>query len=293
MYETILVPTDGSEHAERAARHAASLADAFDATVHVLGVADVDRAAGPFDAGGVSAEFVERVEGESESAVVDTATLADGAAAVETAVVRGDPAETILSYADEHALDAIAMGTRGRSGLARLVSGSVTQSVLRRAERPVMTTRAADRDAVTDYGDVLVPTDGTDAAAVAVDHAVAVAAAFDATVHAVHVVNVGAVATGSSAEAPTDRLERFTEAGERATAAIAERVHGAGPDAVTTVEHGFPATTLVDYVDEAGVDLVTMGTHGRTGLDRVLLGSTTERLVRRSPVPVLAVRPAA
>jgi len=62
MYDTILVPTDGSEHAVRAAEHARYLADAFDATVHVVTVVDVQTAAGPFDAGGVSAEFVARLE---------------------------------------------------------------------------------------------------------------------------------------------------------------------------------------------------------------------------------------
>ncbi|WP_123533027.1 universal stress protein [Halosimplex salinum] len=291
MYESILVPTDGSEHAERAARHAMALAEAFDATVRVLGVADVDRAAGPFDVGGVDEAFVERVEAECESALDDTAALAPEGVTVEAAVVRGDPARAIVEYAADHPVDAVAMGTRGQRGLRRLVTGSVTQHVLRHATVPVLTARNTDAPPVTDYDDVLVPTDGSEASGAAVDHAVAVADAFDATVHVVHVVDIGAVATGSAATPPTARIERLTEAGEDATESIAERVRAAGPEAVTAVEPGFPAAELLDYVDEASIDLVTMGTHGRSGLDRVLLGSTTERLVRRSPVPVLAARP--
>ncbi|WP_436927235.1 universal stress protein [Halosimplex amylolyticum] len=290
MYESILVPTDGSVHAERAALHAVALADAFDATVRVLGVADVERAAGPFDAGGVDEKFVERIVAESRTAVDETVALAEDVS-VETDVVRGDPAEAILDYADDHAVDAVAMGTRGRRGLARLVAGSVTQHVLRHASVPVLTARNTDAAPVTDYDDVLVPTDGSTAAEAVVDDAVAIADAFEATVHAFHVVDISAAAAGSGIEPPTAQIDRMTEAGEEATEAIAERARDAGVEAVTTVEHGFPSAELLDYVDEASIDIVAMGTHGRTGLDRVLLGSTTERLVRRSPVPVLAARP--
>jgi len=291
MYETILVPTDGSAHAERAGRHAVSLAEAFDATVTMLGVADVEGAAGPFDAGGVSAEFRERVEAESESTVEDAAALADDRVAVETAVVEGDPAEAIVDYADEGEFDAVAMGTHGRRGLSRLVFGSVARYVVRHTTRPVLTARETDVDPVTDYEDVLVPTDGSDAAEAAVDHGIAVADAFGATLHAFHVVDLSAMTTGSGIEPPTQQLERYTEAGEAAVEAVAERARAAGLDTETTVEHGFPSADLLDYVDEAGVDLVAMGTHGRTGIDRVLLGSTTERILTRSPVPVVAVHP--
>jgi len=291
MYETILIPTDGSAHAERAARHARSLAEAFDATVTVLGVADLQRAAGAFSAGGVDEAFRERVRSESRSAVGDTAALVDDRVPVETAVVDGDPAEAIVDYAEEGDFDAVAMGTHGRRGLSRLVFGSVARYVLRHTTRPVLTARESDADLVTDYGDVLVPTDGSGAAEAAVGHGVAVAAAFDATLHAFHVVDLGGMATGSGVEPPTGQLDRYTEAGEEAVRAVAERARAEGVEATTTVAHGFPSADLLEYVEDSGIDLVAMGTHGRTGLDRVLLGSTTERVVSRSPVPVLAVHP--
>ncbi|QPV63656.1 universal stress protein [Halosimplex litoreum] len=291
MYETILVPTDGSAHAERAARHAVSLAEAFGASVTVLGVADIAAAAGPFDAGGVSREFRERVRSESESVVEETVALADDRVPVKTAVVDGDPAKAIVEYADEGEFDAVAMGTHGRRGLSRLVFGSVARYVVRHTTRPVLTARETDAGLVTDYDDVLVPTDGSDAAEAAVAHGIAVADAFDATVHAVTVVDLGGMTTGSGVEPPTQRLERQTEAGEETVEAVAERARDEGLDATATVVHGFPSADLLDYVDEEGVDIVAMGTHGRTGLDRVLLGSTTERVLTRSPVPVLAVHP--
>lgn len=291
MYETILVPTDGSEHAERAARHAVSLAGAFDATVYVLGVADFAAAAGPFDAGGVSEAFVERVESECDAAVDEVAALASDDVRVERAVVDGTPAEEILAYADKRDADLIAMGTHGRRGIRRFVAGSVTEHVVRKSEAPVLTVRRTDDPPVTEYERVLVPTDGSAAAAAAIDHGVAVADAYDATLHALSVVDVGTVAAGSDVAPATDLLGTLRERGEKATDVIAERAAEAGVDAVTEVREGFPNADLIDYVDEADIDFVAMGTHGRTGIDRLLLGSTTERTIRRADVPVLSVHP--
>ena len=291
MYESILVPTDGSEHAERAAVHAFALAEAFDATVHVLGVADVAAAAGPFNAGGVSGEFLERLEADAEEAVADVASLAPHPDVVERAVVRGAPGEEILAYAEEESVDLIAMGTHGRSGLSRLVAGSVTEHVLRRGSGPVVTARVADDDPVSDYEDVLIPTDGSEPAGAAVAHGVAVAAAFDATVHVLNVVDVGAMAAGADAAPPTALLDQLVERGEEATGAVADRVREADLEVVTEVREGFPGPDLLEYAEEESVDLIAMGTHGRTGVDRLLLGSTTERTIRRAPMPVLSVPP--
>jgi nucleotide-binding universal stress UspA family protein len=292
MYDSILVPTDGSEHAERAARHGLALAERFDAAVHALGVADVDAAAGPFNAGGVDDAFVERLEAECESAISAVRELADPAVSLETTVARGDPGEEIIGYVDREGVDLVAMGTKGRRGLRRFVTGSVTEHVVRRATVPVVTVRVTDSDPVTDYERVLVTTDGSSAADAAVDHAVAVAGAFDATLHALYVVNIEALAAGPTAAPPTDLLDQFRERGEEATAEIADGAAEAGVEAVTAVYEGFPGPAILDYADEEGIDLIAMGTHGRSGVERILLGSTTERTIRRSPVPVMSVHPA-
>lgn len=290
MYDTILVPTDGSDHAERAARHACALAEAFDATVRVLAVADVSGAAGPFDAGGVSEEFVDRIEAESDRAVAAASALAPDEVAVESAVVEGRPAETILSAVEEQGVDLVAMGSRGRGRLRRFLAGSTADEVVRESPVPVVTVRETDEEPVTDYERVVIPTDGSSPSAAAVEHGVAVAAAFEATVHAVNVVDLGVVAGGSDVAAPAGLLENLVERGEAATERVAERARGSGVDAVTEVREGFPASDLLDYVDEEGIDFVAMGTHGRSGFDRVLLGSTTQGLIRQSPVPVMSVR---
>jgi nucleotide-binding universal stress UspA family protein len=303
MYESILVPTDGSPTADLAADHALALAAAFDASVTALGVVDAEEAAGPFDAGGVDDEYLDRLETEAQRSVDVVTERADGRVPVDTVVVEGDPAETILDRAAGH--DLVVLGTRGRSAIDRVLTGSTSARVVRESSVPVVTVRGDDGESAAgdgasiEYEDVLVPTDGSDAAAAAIDHGIAVADAFDATVHAVTVVDVGALAGGGnptlggpSAAAPvsSDLLEPLVEQGEETVEAVAERARAEELDAVTEVGEGSPGSMLVDYVDEEAIDFVAMGTHGHTGLERVLLGSTTERLMRNVSVPVLSVR---
>lgn len=292
MYDTILVPTDGSDHAIHAAEHALGLAEAFGAEVDAITVVDVRRAAGPFDAGGVDEAFVERLEAEAEAAIEDVEAAASGPRAdhLDTAVLRGHPREAILEYASDRDADLLAMGTHGRTGIDRYVAGSVTEHVVRRAGMPVLAVRATERSPDAEgYDDVLVPTDGSESAAVAVRHALEIANAFDARVHALNVVDVGGVAGGPEFAIPPDVLEDAEAAGERATSEIADEAEDAGLSATTEVRRGAPAREVLDYVEAVDVDLVAMGTAGRTGPSRFLLGSTTERVVRHAEVPVLAV----
>jgi len=289
MYETILVPTDGSDHAERAAAHAQYLSALFEATVHLISVVDVQAAAGPFDAGGVDDEFVDRLRSDGRDAI-DTIEADFESGSVETAVVEGSPGTAILDYADEHGVDLVAMGTHGRTGLRRYIAGSVTEHVVRHAEVPVLTARVTDASVLEDgYDDVLIPTDGSEAAGVAVDHGLTVAERTGARVHAVNVVDVSDLSSGPDYTLPTELLEQFRDRGERATEEIAAAAEDRGLDALTDVREGFPARDLLDYAAEHGIELIAMGTAGRTGMSRFLLGSTAERIIRHAESPVLAV----
>ncbi|MFB6124115.1 MAG: universal stress protein [Haloferacaceae archaeon] len=138
------------------------------------------------------------------------------------------------------------------------------------------------------YDDILVPTDGSDASEEAITHAVDVASKYDARLHALYVVDAGSYAT---LEAGTEMvLNALQEEGEQAVRRVEAAADEAGVEVRTTVVTGTAFREILDYVDENGVDLVVMGTHGRKGLDRYLLGSVTERVVRSADVPVLTVR---
>lgn len=138
------------------------------------------------------------------------------------------------------------------------------------------------------YDAILVPTDGSDAAEAAVDQAIGQAAAFEATLHALFVVELAAVSPMQITL--DDVVSRLEAEGEATTARIAEAAEAAGVEAVTDVRHGVADEEILDYAETHDVGLIVMGTHGRRGLDRQLLGSVTERVVRNSPIPVLTVR---
>lgn len=289
MYGSILVPTDGSDHAARAAAHAACLAEAFGATIHLLNVVDVDAEAGPFSAGGVGEEYLELLGEAGRETVEETAATLEYDD-VRTAVVTGRPAPGILDYVDEEGIELVVMGTHGRTGVQRYVLGSVAERVVSLADVPVLTVRAGeDTGPVEGYDEILVPTDGSEAAKVAIDPALAVAEVRDARIHAVNVIHVGAMAASPELTVPPETISALESIGEEATERIAERARDAGLDAVTSVQQGTPAETLIDYTEENDIDLVAMGTAGRTGLSRFLLGSTTEQVIRHAEMPVLAV----
>lgn len=138
------------------------------------------------------------------------------------------------------------------------------------------------------YSDILVPTDGSGASAAALDHALSLASQYDARVHGLYVVDWEPY--GLVEEETSVVVDNLRDEGAAAVASVEEAAESAGVDTRTSVVEGDVHRHIVDYADEEGIDLIVMGTHGRRGLDRLILGSVTERVVRSSPVPVLAVR---
>ncbi|KTG19456.1 universal stress protein [Haloferax profundi] len=132
MFDHILVPTDGSTHAERAAEYAVDLASTYGAALHVLYVVDV-RVTHTDSASGDDEET--RGEG-AVSSVADLAAARD--VPVETEIRVGLPAETIVDYGKERNVDLVVMGTHGTSGLERYLVGSVAERVVRLSDVPVM-----------------------------------------------------------------------------------------------------------------------------------------------------------
>lgn len=135
------------------------------------------------------------------------------------------------------------------------------------------------------YSTILVPTDGSEGASEAVAAATTLAAQFDATMHFLYVVDERFV------EAEYDMVREEAEhQGERALDEAGQQASSAGISAEKHLRHGTPHEEILDAVDDYDADLVLMGKHGRTGLDRFLhLGSVTDRVIRGASVHVLTV----
>ena len=134
MYQQVLVATDGRDGTRRAVEHAITIAGRFDARLHALSV----RVEGPYDTPGEA----QRAAEDAVSAVKAEATNAD--VDIDTVIREGTPHEEILAYADEANVDMIVLGTQGRSGLDRVIVGSVAEQVLRNADAPVVTVRTGE-----------------------------------------------------------------------------------------------------------------------------------------------------
>ncbi|ELZ82818.1 stress response protein [Haloferax larsenii JCM 13917] len=142
------------------------------------------------------------------------------------------------------------------------------------------------------YDHILFPTDGSDCADEALEHAIEHALQYDATLHALYVADVREVGHTAPALSPDRIKDALYDTANNVLEDVASKARAEGADIETTIAEGTPASVILDHTERDEVDLVVMGTHGRSGLDRYLLGSVAERVVRGSSVPVLTVRQA-
>ncbi|APW98490.1 universal stress protein [Halobiforma lacisalsi AJ5] len=295
--DSILLPTDGSENALVGAKRGLDVAVAADAEVHVHVLSVVDGSEfdgiGTLEDGTDEAGIREAAASEAETAVEAVAQRArerDAGLSVTTATEEGVPYRVIADYVAEAEIDTVAMGTKGQSGVRRVLLGSVTENVLRTVDVPVLAVPPTETETETPLtadtvDDVLVPTDGSEGAMAAVDWGIQTASTFDATVHALYSADTSHVPGNV---APDEILAGLEETGREALDAVRDRAREAGVSVQGTVANGPPARVIRDYADDE-IDLIAIGTHGRSGLERHLLGSITESVVRSVDVPVWCV----
>lgn len=136
---------------------------------------------------------------------------------------------------------------------------------------------------------ILLPTDGSDAADGAIDQAIDLTNKYDAALHVLYVVDETEPVL--NVRAPDSSFDRLEEEGETVVDDVVDRARARSVSSVTgSVRQGEPAPTILEYIDANDIDLVVMGTHGRSGLDRHLLGSVAETVVRRANASVFTVR---
>lgn len=142
------------------------------------------------------------------------------------------------------------------------------------------------------YETVLVPTDGSEGATAAATHAIDLSVRYGATVHVLYVLHANELGLFTPTDVDPEAVKAsFRTAGDRALASIETRAEEAGVPVVTELRVGIPHEAIREYTDEEGIDLIVMGTHGRSGFAHALLGSVAERVVRTASVPVMVVRP--
>lgn len=285
MYENILLPYDGSEGAAEVLHHASELAHWADATIQVLYVADTTRDSVTV----IEGHTVDVLAQQGEDIVDEAAkTLDTLGVSYDTDVVQGNPAPTIVEYAERYDQDLVVMPTHGREGISRYLVGSVSEKVIRLSSVPVLTVRMQpDETLVFPYENILIPTDGSSAATYAADHLVELAASLDATVHVLSVVDDSAL--GPDVRSTVSGQESERAATDAVEAVVSEAETRGVANTVRHIEHGTPVEEILDCIESNDIHAVGMGTTGRRGTDRILLGSVAEKTVRSAPVPVMTV----
>ena len=298
----ILFPHDLSEVGRETLPFAAELAKVLGAELHLLhalhypGLLDAELSSEEGDLGATFDVLLARAK-----EALDDAAAAVSAVPTPTphrhVAVRRPPATAILDYTKEHGIDLVIMATHGRRGIGRLVLGSVTSEVVRAAHVPVLVLREPARATMWNRLErILVPHDTSQHSQRALAMAKEIAASSGATLDLLHVLPdpvmpafygtaVAAVYDthrGPLREEATRELERLVEAAPGAP--VPYRIH---------VRTGDPSREILHAANELASELVLLSSHGLTGLDRLLLGSVAERLVRACVIPVLVVEPAA
>jgi nucleotide-binding universal stress UspA family protein len=295
--DRILFPTDFFPCAAQALDHALFLAGKYRAELHMFHaiVLHQDDPHNPTHHFADLEEIQTRLEELAASEMSAAVGPHEGSGIEIVKVQRREisAAEAILGYAEERDVDLIVMGTHGRRGLGYLFLGSVAAEVVRYARCPVLTIREwPEPREVGRRERILVPVDFSDHAGIALSHAKEIAAIYGARLMLLHVIeetlHPAFYVTGKTSiyEMRPDIRERCVEAMERFCA------EASGPE--VEVEYytgdGRAAHHIVAFAEERDADLIVIPTHGLTGLRHLMMGSVTEKVVRRAPCPVFTVK---
>lgn len=285
MFDRILVPTDGSDLSTRAMEAVVPLATTFESTIHIVHVLSMGEIS-PALRDETRDELTERGQAIT-SAVRDVASNAGLETTVEVIETTDSIHETLVEYTTDHDIDLLAMGTSSPSGLSRFLMGSITRRTLRAVDVPVLTVNP-DTSPSSRVESILLPTDGSAGAEAAAEYALDLAEALDASLHVINVVDV----TGPWETLESDQLiSSFEMAGQEAVDSVLERSEQLDISSVqASVLDGSPSEVTIEYATDKNLDLIVMGTHGRSGLDRVLLGSVAERVIGHAIQPVVTAK---
>ncbi len=289
-FRQILCPIDFSDCSRHALDHAVAIARWYGGTVTALHVVHPIPYADPLMASAIvfTAEDLERIRHELVQFVSDEV----GRTPISTALVQANAVSGILGEAAELPADLIVLGTHGRGGFERLMLGSVTERILRKAACPVLTVPPRAADAVpagpVAFKKILCAVDFSPASEKALAYAASLASESGAALTLVHVVEPlpiyePVIAGGSG----------FFNYEELATEATRARLHEIAPRESRVrevVSTGRPYREILRHAREDGSDLIVIGVHGRA-VDRIgFFGSTTNHIVREAACPVLSLR---
>ncbi|MDQ4079101.1 MAG: universal stress protein [Chloroflexota bacterium] len=302
MYDSILVPLDGSSLAEQALTIAHILAQRSGATLRLVhvhnpyhpiymeGLPVVDEQLQPLHElheRTYLEKLRDRLQNEAHIEIIGD-------------LLDGPIAQTLAAHATSSGSDLIVMTTHGYSGFERLWLGSIAETLVRLSPVPLLL-RRLHADAPADSvpftcRQILIPLDGSAAAEQILLPALRFGRTMGATFRLLHIIDPsvppGARALPSMGEMRDDSTEARQTAAEMYLQKAAQQLRDQGVQVETQIEtHKRPAVAIMECAEQHNMDLIAMATHGRGGLQRLLLGSVSDKVLRGSDLPLLLYRP--
>ncbi len=292
-FKKILVPVDFSDCSNKALEYAILFGEKYGAELtlfHVIALfqEDVGEAERMQELENIvkkqEAKIRKEMSGSKEK-------VTSRGVSVHTVIQRGiNPADTILEFLGENDFDLVIMGTHGRTGLKHVLQGSVAEKVVRLAPVPVLTIH---RDVQKyDFDDILVPVDFSVHSLKAVEYATDLAKNFNSRLYFLHVIEQE-IHPSFYAAGVTSIFEIDHDLKQRVIHNMEEFVGDYLDESLAAeyvVLEGKAHREIVEYAREKEMDLIVIATHGLSGLEYLLLGSTTEKVVRWATCPVFTVK---
>jgi len=305
MYSKVVIPLDGSELAEGVLPHVVEVIRDRASRVYLLSVAPLAKGMSPtpmdMSASSTTMQVEQkRVEQELMAYLQKVAERLQPVAVDTQVNVRfGRQADEILVFVNDVDADLIAMSTHGRSGIGRWVFGSVAERVLRGATCPLLLVRAGRTQLRTPYHRILVPLDGSELAEQVLPYVNALIYPGKTRIYLVSVLTTGlgdrTVALLTSyppgLQLATTALHHAEVQLQSYLRSVAAALRERGAAVHIAVQRGSPADEILAYAAEVEADLISMTTHGFSGLSRWVYGNVAGKVLQGADSPVLLVRP--
>ena len=279
-YRKILVAVDGSDSSKNAFRQACRIARDDKSWITVLTAIPLFE--DQFDVLSMKEKVTRTLREEGDKILAGIKKVAEEEDAYIRQIIKeGSPFEVILNSAEENNYDLIVMGRRGISHLERALVGSVTAGVVAHSSRDVL---VIPKDTILGWENILLSTDGSKYSAISSNKAIELAKSYGSNLTAVSIVDV---TDEFYTEAP-DAVEELIRKAKLYVEDIQKRANGLSIN--TLVQEGETYEVITDLARELMSNVIVMGSHGRTGVKRFLIGNVAEKVIGYAPCPVLIAK---
>ena len=281
-YRKILVAFDGSESSKNALKQAIKLSHTKKSWLKVLAV--VPAYEGELELVGIS-DIKGILEGPTEELLTQATDIAKAEGiTIMTNVEQGEAYERIIDVADVENCGIIVMGRHGVHRIERMLMGSATSRVIGYTQKDVL---VVPRDATLGWENILLATDGSKYSIAATEHAINFANSYGGNLTVVSVVDV---TDEFYAQAP-QVVDEMIEKSKGILEDVRKKTESSNVKTETIIREGETYKKIVELASQKKADIIFMGSHGRTGLKKLLMGSVTEKVIGHTPCPAMVVKP--